>query len=1115
VTTAEGFPFPEATLEAVAGKPGVRLAAPLVRGVASPDDGSGQVLTVIGVDLANETAVRIYHDAQRSEEVVGDLLAFLSQPDSIVATRQWAVERGVAVGDRVPLVTPAGLRTFTVRGLVEPQRLARALGGRLLVMDMYAAQQAFGEKGFINQIDVLLDDGADPAAVKAAIEAALPAGLVVREPATRRDGVVSAIRGFQAMLLVFALLAALAGIVICYSRLRSLFEARLFDIGLFRSIGLPQSVVFVELLKESMLLGAAGILVGLPAGALIARWAFPFMAQATALNFRLPVATSTPVVTPGALLLGVAVGLLAAILAAVVPAWRLASTQPVAALRLRGRSLPRVDARARLVAAGAIAAAAVVSAVVQQTTHLSPSSASSPPGFFIVSALTLAGPLVVHGARVLRRVHGAIFGPAGHLASAALHHQSTRATLAVATLAIGLGAVLFFGVLGRSFERSVVAQLGARFRADVVVSSAFASDGWVTAPLREEVVDEVRAIPGVTMVAAQHVRDVDVGGTTASIFAYDAACFRETRLCKWPLLSGAEPDAMESVATGQGALASVSVARELGVKVGDPITLDSPTGPRRFRLVGIAREEPAKAIIMCRDAYRASWNDRAVTWIHAALDDPQDAGPMIGGDRETPRHASPRAGPEHGGLSRLPRRPGAARVQRPLHHGGDHVPAGPPGHRGHGRRGRARADAPVRHDARRRPHARAALPARADRGREPRAPGDAPRGRGRLGAEPLLDRRAAARRSSGGIPHSSCRGRSSRRARPCRCCSRWSRRSGRRCARRGSRFRRRSRRSRLRRRMTEWHASDYHRRSALQQAMAEKQLAGLTLEGGEQVLDVGCGDGTITAEIAARVPRGGVLGVDPSHDMIAYASSHYAGANVRFAAGDARRLPYRNEFDLVVSFNALHWVPEQDAALASIGAALKPGGRALLRMVPQGRRESLEDVIEEVRQRPRWSAGFAGVPAALHALHGGRVPRARRAGRAPGRRAARDGRGLGFRDARGVRRVRARDLRRVDAAPAGERLGRLHRGRARPLPGRRRRRAAGRGHVQVLSDGSRAPPQLAAAHRLLSDPAEKWELVGPARARPMRHRRAAGTQGERPWQKTIPRPARPSQTSAR
>jgi trans-aconitate 2-methyltransferase len=75
---------------------------------------------------------------------------------------------------------------------------------------------------------------------------------------------------------------------------------------------------------------------------------------------------------------------------------------------------------------------------------------------------------------------------------------------------------------------------------------------------------------------------------------------------------------------------------------------------------------------------------------------------------------------------------------------------------------------------------------------------------------------------------------------------------------------------------------------------------------------------------------------------------------------DARRLPYRDEFDLAVSFSALHWVPEQGEALGSIRAALKPGGRALLRMVPAGRRECLEDVIEEVRQRPRWVGSFAG-----------------------------------------------------------------------------------------------------------------------------------------------------------
>lgn len=161
--------------------------------------------------------------------------------------------------------------------------------------------------------------------------------------------------------------------------------------------------------------------------------------------------------------------------------------------------------------------------------------------------------------------------------------------------------------------------------------------------------------------------------------------------------------------------------------------------------------------------------------------------------------------------------------------------------------------------------------------------------------------------------------------------------------------------------MTEWHANDYSRQSSLQQAMAEEQLSLLTLEGAERVLDVGCGDGKITAEIAARVPRGSVLGVDPSRDMVDFATSHFASlahSNLRFEVADARSLPFRKEFDLVVSFNALHWVPEQAQALASIHAALRPGGRALLRFVPQGARKSLEDVIEDVRQRSRWADYF-------------------------------------------------------------------------------------------------------------------------------------------------------------
>jgi trans-aconitate 2-methyltransferase len=143
--------------------------------------------------------------------------------------------------------------------------------------------------------------------------------------------------------------------------------------------------------------------------------------------------------------------------------------------------------------------------------------------------------------------------------------------------------------------------------------------------------------------------------------------------------------------------------------------------------------------------------------------------------------------------------------------------------------------------------------------------------------------------------------------------------------------------------------------------MAEKALSLLDLKGTERVLDLGCGNGRITAEIAARVPLGGVIGVDSSADMIGFASSQFDPAlrpNLRFEVADARRLPFREEFDLIVSFNALHWIPEQDEALRSIRCAMRSNGLAQLRLVPRGERKSLENVIEETRLSPRWSRYF-------------------------------------------------------------------------------------------------------------------------------------------------------------
>jgi trans-aconitate methyltransferase len=158
--------------------------------------------------------------------------------------------------------------------------------------------------------------------------------------------------------------------------------------------------------------------------------------------------------------------------------------------------------------------------------------------------------------------------------------------------------------------------------------------------------------------------------------------------------------------------------------------------------------------------------------------------------------------------------------------------------------------------------------------------------------------------------------------------------------------------------MTEWNASGYASISQLQEAIATEQLSHVTLGEYDRVLDMGCGNGKITAAIAARIPQGSVLGIDASANMIDFAREHYPSPNLQFQVEDARKLHFHQEFDQIVSFNVVHWIPEQDAVLRGIHAALKSDGKALLRFVPEGPRKCIEDVIEEVCQSPRWSHYF-------------------------------------------------------------------------------------------------------------------------------------------------------------
>jgi putative ABC transport system permease protein len=624
VHAGEDVTFSDTVGDSLARVPGVRLAVPLVRSAAFATDGSGEMLTVHGVDLANEAAVRVYDRAGAGGAVIADPLEFLNQMDSILLGQQFAEERGLRVGDALELGTPNGSARFVVRGLLEPRGLARALDGRLVVMDLYAAERSFTADGQVNQIDLLLQDGADANAVRMAVADVLPRGLRVEEPSVRRVVLAHTVQAFQGLLTAFSLLAIVVGFVICFSRLSSIFRLRTFHIGLLRAVGLRRRVVFLELLKESVLIGGAGSLVGIGLGIAITHYALPLISRSTAIALRLPTPSPTARVGGDAIALGAAMGLLAAALAALLPAWRLAHSEPVSALTMRGREPPPVlTCAARRLRFVMLLVALAGLGAVQALTRAS-AVGNVITGVIALLICVLATPLLSVGISACRPLleHGG--GADGRLAAHSILSQPGRSALTVATLGLGLGTVLMFGTLAWSFEQTLVGILTRSLRADLIVSSAFVSGGYWSAPLRDDLVAAAASVDGVALAAGEQSKEVAFRGESVFLKTYDPVAFRDRRIYEWPLRQDALPDALERVASGQAALATAAFAYRYQTRPGDTVAVESPTGEVRLAIAGVSNVPIENAIVLSRDRYRALWNDPMVSLIHVVAADGRD-----------------------------------------------------------------------------------------------------------------------------------------------------------------------------------------------------------------------------------------------------------------------------------------------------------------------------------------------------------------------------------------------------------------------------------------------------------------------------------------------------------
>lgn len=140
---------------------------------------------------------------------------------------------------------------------------------------------------------------------------------------------------------------------------------------------------------------------------------------------------------------------------------------------------------------------------------------------------------------------------------------------------------------------------------------------------------------------------------------------------------------------------------------------------------------------------------------------------------------------------------------------------------------------------------------------------------------------------------------------------------------------------------SKWNAADYARVGGFVAELGGAALDLLAAQPGEHILDVGCGEGTLTRKIIERGAT--VLGIDNSSEMISAARAKGIDAVLM----DVADMTFRSEFDAVFSNATLHWVLEKEQAARAIFRALKSGGRFAGEMGGEGNLKKLRDALDE------------------------------------------------------------------------------------------------------------------------------------------------------------------------
>jgi putative ABC transport system permease protein len=576
---AEGFGgFPADLARSLQNTPHVEAVVPVIQTPAAALGKSGPVpVLVLGINPDVDTAARDYRLR---------LGRMLVQDDTVLLEAGFAESQGFKLGEPVRFLTPTGPASLEVRGFLEPHGPAAFNGGAVAFMTLTTAQRLFDLPHQVNSLQLVLSNDAVLPDTQGQIEKLLRPGLTIQSPGARgdlgRDGMMSTEQGL-ASLSVSSLVAG--AFVILNAFLMNLGERRR-QLAILRAIGATSRQVSRLLLREALLLGITGTLIGIPVGMLLAVALRQVLAQLLAVTLPAIRWDAEPFA------IAVALGPGMAVAATYFPARRAGQRSPLEDL-LQKKADRAEHVRLWPAYLGVVMLGCVVLFAlgivrgwlpVRIVTHLQAPTLAA----FLTSCVLVVPlfqmPLTRMAAAILRP----IFGGEGGLAFRQLARHRTRTALTAGVLLV---AIVFAIGFGQSLMNNM-RHLNDWFQT-IVKADYFVRGSWpdptvniTTAAIPESTVAEIAALPGVAYVDYINFLPVRVDGRTAAVIAYSVAEDRPVSLA----LEEGNPDTVRRGLKSGHVVLGTALAHRLGRRVGDTVQIETRQGSKEFVIAGTASE---------------------------------------------------------------------------------------------------------------------------------------------------------------------------------------------------------------------------------------------------------------------------------------------------------------------------------------------------------------------------------------------------------------------------------------------------------------------------------------------------------------------------------------------